>query len=331
MLVLNITISIAITNGFYNFTENTSIKYSYAHIFTSNNYASFAAFMDEFQTESKLAYDNLVNENLTLAQKHADEAASIFLWNLMSEFQESDKDISDQLKTDVDSLQNFSAESRILSTNGTNLNEQKMKTMQKLSQIVSDIDLKTDLMINATEKRQQMDNSNPLTQIAVLFTNFFTGKTTDPNNTPVNPMRFVEVVDNILRNYGDAYDVNFDMTDMAYMTLANNSHSMDMTNKSDKDSKNGIENSSFENVADYQTAEELSSKLLEIFQEKLKPLMANKESSSYSKVLEDGIIELINSIKNKDSPRDIMMIVHTKIHPSLVSAFNLQIMSNTEL
>jgi len=287
--------------------------------------------MDEFQTESKLAYDNFVNENLTLAQKHADEAASIFLWNLMPEFQESEKDISDQLKTDVDSLQNFSSESRILSTNGTNLNEQKMKTMQKLSQIVSDIDLKTDLMINATEKRQQMDTSNPITQIADLFTNLFTGKTTDPNNTPVNPMRVVEVVDNILRNYGDAYDVTFDMTDMAYMTLANNSHSMDMMNKSDKDPKNGIENNSFENTADYQTAEGLSSKLLEIFQEKLKPMMTNKESSSYSKTLEDGIIELINSIKNKDSPRDIMMIVHTKIHPSLVSAFNLPIMSNTEL
>ncbi|MDF0682527.1 MAG: hypothetical protein P0116_16335 [Candidatus Nitrosocosmicus sp.] len=331
MLTLNIIIGIATQNGFYNTTGFTLFKNVYAHTFTSNYYAKLASFIDEFQVESKLVYDNMANNNLTLAQKHSDEAASIFLWNLMSEFQERDKDNTDRLNTTVDNLQKFTSESKIGLKNSTDFQKQELNTIQKISQLTSDIDTEADRMLNDTEERQLVDNSNPIKQITDLFTNFFIGKTTDPNNTPINPMRFVEVVDNILRNYGDAYDVNFDMTDMAYMTLANNSHNMDMNNKGGKDTKNGIENSSFENAADYQTAEGLSSKLLEIFQEKLKPMMTNKESSSYSKTLENGIIELINSIKNKDSPTDIMMIVHTKIHPSLVSAFNLQIVSNTEL
>lgn len=298
-------------------------------MFMSNKYARFVAFMDEFQTEAKLAYDNLVNNNLTLAQKHSDEAASIFSWNLKEEFPESDKDISNQLKANIDNLKVFASDPKMFSENITTIKEQKMKIIERLNQVISNIDSNTEFVINATEKRQQIDNSNPINQITNLFTSLLTGKAADPNSVSVHPMRFVELVDNILRNYGDAYDVDFDMTDMAYMTLANNTHSMAMMNNSAKDN-NGIENKNYDNAADYQTALGLSLKLSKIFQEDLKPLMKNNESSLSEKTLREGIVEMINSIKNKESPRVVMMIVHTKIHPSLISAFNLKIMSNTE-
>jgi hypothetical protein len=35
--------------------------------------------------------------------------------------------------------------------------------------------------------------------------------------------------------------------------------------------------------------------------------------------------ELVTSIDGKSSPMDIMVIVHTKIHPNLMTAFGLQL------
>ena len=45
--------------------------------------------------------------------------------------------------------------------------------------------------------------------------------------------------------------------------------------------------------------------------------------------LESGIMQLVSSIESKVPPMDIMMIVHAQIHPNLIDAFDLQILSNT--
>jgi hypothetical protein len=41
--------------------------------------------------------------------------------------------------------------------------------------------------------------------------------------------------------------------------------------------------------------------------------------------LENGLTQLNNSIRNKASPMDIMMIGHTQVHPNLMEAFNLEL------
>ena len=45
-----------------------------AHIFTTDETASFIAFADQLQVESELVQTNLVNNNLSLAQQHAIKA-----------------------------------------------------------------------------------------------------------------------------------------------------------------------------------------------------------------------------------------------------------------
>ena len=57
---------------------NTSTNNAFAHSFTPYNYAIFVALIDQFQIESKLVYENLLNDNSTIAEKHANEAISIF-------------------------------------------------------------------------------------------------------------------------------------------------------------------------------------------------------------------------------------------------------------
>lgn len=327
-LVLLITFSILFSTFFHNSvnvtTEIIFIQNVYAHNFTPNSYASFVSSIDEFQIESKLVYDNLMMGNSSLAEKHAAEAVSIFSWDLMLETEERDKKGSDEIKTAIENLQNIS--SYISASASTNsLDPNKQEQMDRASQLVKLIETNTNVMINITESQRQIEDSNSLNQVVLFLTNIFTGQE-NSNNTSIHPMRFVEVVDSILRNYGDAYDVKFDMTDMSYMANMDNSESISMTNKSADNYQNKID--SIENAASYQNAMGLSEQLLEIFDDKLVPIMSTNGTSSLSTNLKEGILQLSSSIKNKASPEDIMMIVHTQIHPNLIKAFNLQILSD---
>ena len=148
---------------------------------------------------------------------------------------------------------------------------------------------------------------------------------------------------------GNTYAVDFDMTNMSNMvTMGNNSSSMTMDGMVDNNSNNDNSNSSmnmnsmdmssstmvnmdskgrnysFVDITDYQTAQALATKAQDIFKAELKPI-APGNSSAFVVNLENSLTEVNNSIRNKASPMDVMMIVHTQIHPNLLGAFNLKL------
>jgi small-conductance mechanosensitive channel len=86
-------------------------------------------------------------------------------------------------------------------------------------------------------------------------------------------------------------------------------------------------NYSLVNTADYQSAQALAAKALEIFNTELRPMASNNNNNTTAFItnLENGLTQLNNSIRSKASPMDIMMIVHTQVHPNLMQAFNLQL------
>jgi hypothetical protein len=93
-----------------------------------------------------------------------------------------------------------------------------------------------------------------------------------------------------------------------------------------------IENSSnsnytLVNVADYQSAQALSAKAQEIFNNELRPL-ANRNATNSIAKLEDGLIQISDLIENKSSPMELVMVGHSQVHPSLQSAFDLQLQMN---
>jgi hypothetical protein len=53
--------------------------------------------------------------------------------------------------------------------------------------------------------------------------------------------------------------------------------------------------------------------------------MSDKNVTGFITNLEDGLTQLKSLIANKDSPLDVMMVVHTQIHPNLQQAFSLQL------
>ena len=168
------------------------------------------------------------------------------------------------------------------------------------------------------------------------------------------------IVDDILRKYGSAFDVGYDMTNMSNMVMTvNNSNVVPMVMNNSVSGNNSATNNmnmnmnmnmklhtmnsssntttqhggemsdgySLVNVSDYQSAQALTIKASEIFNNKLKSTnMNDKNVTGFITNLDNGLTQLNNLVAKKDSPLDVMMVVHTQIHPNLLEAFNLELL-----
>jgi hypothetical protein len=325
------TVLFSNTNNFF------IIQNVYAHIFTTDDTASFLSFVDQLQVESELVQTNLVNNNLSLAQKHANKAASLLTPSIIVEIAEKNQKVADDLTTTVDDLQKITSSSD--------------KQRQMVNQLVSQINTTLGEAVTIRIEQEQEDSSNFLEKGIEFLRGIFGGGGEKADNridrnTTIQPLAFADFVDSLLINYGNAYAVDFDMTNMSNMAMMsgnsssmvmsgmvnnsiNNSNrsmnmgSMNMSSTMNMDS-NTNRNYSLIDMTDYQSAQALATKAQEIFNTELKPI-APGNTSIFITNLENGITQLNNSIKNKASPMDVMMIVHTQIHPNLLEAFNLKL------
>jgi hypothetical protein len=304
--------------------ENNNSPFSrnaYGHNFTPSESASFLSFVDQLQVESELVETNLANNNISLAQEHAKKANALLTPNITKEIAERNQRVANDLITAVSNLQNASS-------------EQQQQQQQPASQLVSDIDAILDEAVTIRIDQEQRDNDT------------------------IQALAFADLVDSVLSNYGNAYGVGFDMTNMSNMATmmeSSNSSSSSMAKSGMADDNNNNNNSNMNmasmnmsssssssstmmnmdskmdrnyqlvNTADYQSAQALAAKALEIFKAELKPMASNNNTTAFITNLENGLTQLNNSIRSKASPMDIMMIVHTQIHPNLMQAFNLQL------
>jgi uncharacterized protein (UPF0333 family) len=130
-------------------------------------------------------------------------------------------------------------------------------------------------------------------------------------NATIQATALGDIINTLLGYYGNAFGVGFDMENMSQMASGMEGAS---SNKS----------YSLVNVTDYQTAQALAKKVLEIFNNDLKDLASTNKTDSAIK-LEEGLKQLSKLIDNKSSPIEVMMIGHTQVHPNLQAAFNLQL------
>ncbi|HEX5976432.1 MAG TPA: hypothetical protein VFY68_04095, partial [Nitrososphaeraceae archaeon] len=112
-----------VSSGSVNF--NPFDRKIYAHIFSTDETASFVAITDQVQIESELVQTNLANNNISLAQNHANKAAALLTPDIISEIAEANEEIADKLLTAVGDIQRISSSS----------DEQQ----QMVNQLVSDI------------------------------------------------------------------------------------------------------------------------------------------------------------------------------------------------
>jgi hypothetical protein len=159
------------------------------------------------------------------------------------------------------------------------------------------------------------------------------------------------IVDDILRKYGSAFSVGYDMTNMSnmmnmdmMMTMQkmddNTSHSMDMmttTNNANNDSSvlggNSNSSMSMENnfvlvdTNDYKTAKSLSSNIKDQFNTQLRPRSLVNETTNLDR-LNNSLEKLEEAVSAKASPEAVMEIVHIQIHPMLQRIYDLELQQN---
>ena len=334
-LVLLVT-GIVLSTVFSNSGSNILNQKVYAHMFTTDETASFLAFADQLKVEAGLVQTNLASNNLSLAQKHANKAASLLTPSIIVEIAEKNQKTADDLSTAVDDLQKLTSASE--------------KQQQRVKQLVSDLNIAVTEAVTIIEQRQG-DSSNFLKKGIDFLSGIFGGSekadTKVEKNGTIQSIGFADLVDSILINYGNAYSVDFDMTNMSNMvTTGNNSSSMTMDDMADNNNSNSNSsmnmnstdmsssimanldnkgrNYTLVDMTDYQSAQALATKAQDIFKTELKSI-ARGNSSAHVVNLENGLMQLNNSIKNKVSPTDIMMVVHTQIHPNLSEGFNLKL------
>ncbi|CAN5754705.1 hypothetical protein BH23THE1_BH23THE1_33700 [soil metagenome] len=326
------------------FCSGTSTQHSFvylkasAHSYTPNDYTSFIASVDQFQTELNLVQPNVEDNNFQLVQEHIEKAGKLFYRNLISEFEEQDQKNANNITVALETLQRLSLNA-------------SMKEDQKINQIVSDIHTKSDEIINwiLEQRVQQQEEGGVETRLFTMVMGFITnlfggGDEKNEDDTEIQPLRLAELVDFVLIDYGDAFNVDYDMTDMSnMMEMSGNQSSaithnmsvsdnipMHMENASATATAMDIRNQTSKNhtiidLGAYQSAQELSAKALEIFNSELKPLSADEGSKIFVTNLENGIIKFNNLIRDEASPMDLMMIVHTQIHPNLLKAFDIEL------
>ena len=329
------SISLLSTDNFYN------VKI-YGHQFTPDETANFVGIIGQMQAELELVPANLANNNVSLAQNHANKAASLLTPRILVEIAEDNPRLAGDLRSAMIQLQSISSSSE--------------SQVQSVSQLVSDLNERLGEDANVRMAQVQPISSNPLEGAMKSLANIFGGSGTEgkDQNTKLEALALANVIDGVLIHYGNAYRVGFDMTNMSNMVMignnnspssmvmnnpltGNNSGSSNMNMQSMNTSSNTMTMTehgdqmntgySLVNMSDYQSAQALATKASEIFNTKLKltTMSNNKNVTAFVTHLENGLTQLNDSISSKASPLDVMMIVHTQIHPNLLEAFNLQL------
>jgi hypothetical protein len=196
-------------------------------------------------------------------------------------------------------------------------------------------ELLNDLEDNMTEASEQ--SSSNLIQI---YEN-------EKTNTTSLALVTANIVDEVLRKYGTAFDIGYDLTNMSNMggmkmlkMSSGGGSSMNMTtfqtsansNTSDVHSNMSMptmtgNNLEIVSIQDYETSQVLADVVNELFEDDLRPRTSVSETINIDK-LEKNLKQLDQAILNKASPEALMGIVHVQIHPTLQQVYELKLSGN---
>ena len=170
--------------------------------------------------------------------------------------------------------------------------------------------------VNFTNSLNDKLRQSTATDITQVYTNGLYNSTT-------LALVVANLVDEILRNYGSAYGITYDLTNMSNMVMP--------TMLNDNDNSSSGHSSMLEknntvpvNMYNYQTAQVLSNVVNRLFNDKLSAQAPVNEKVKTDN-LEQSIKDLKYAIDNKVRAEDLMEIVHMKIHPMLQSAYDLKL------
>lgn len=323
---------------------------AYAHTFSTSESADFLSLIEQIRAEMTLVSMNLENNNVTLAQTHAEKASSLLNNSTLDEIREVNTRIADSLETGLEQL-----EGNVTSLTSTQEGQIPQDRMQSVNETVMTLN---DLLAEAVTVRIESEQQNNATTWA---------------------MTLADLVNTVLSEYGNATG-SFDLTNMSNiagmegmeMGPADNNNTvtamggeqMQMSTNSTNHNMAMEANSTTSSISNmtaivvdqstYQSAQYISNNtILQLFTDRLKPLTlgANESSSETGNAattdnttvmtqeeqqqtsagdltsnideLESSLILLRDNIENKASPTEVMTTVHLQIHPLLMRMYGL--------
>jgi hypothetical protein len=194
-------------------------------------------------------------------------------------------------------------------------------------------------LINKLEDNMTQ-GSQPSSDISQIYDN-------GQRNSTTLALVVANTVDEILRKYGTAFDIGYDLTNMSNMAgmtnMTNMDMNMDMTTiqpNANSNTQEGNSNMSMMmttennlalvNIHDYESSQVLANNINEVFEEDLRPQSSVSETVNVDK-LERDLKQLEHAIVNKASPESLMEIVHIQIHPTLQQVYDLELLGNAVL
>ena len=331
------------------FIFSASHSPAYAHTFSTSESADFLSIVEQIRAEMALVSMNLENNNVTLAQTHAEKASSLLNNSTLDEIREVNTRIADSLETGLEQL-----EGNVTSLTSTPQGQIPQDRIQSVNETVMTLN---DLLAEAVTVRIESEQQNNATTWAMVL---------------------ADLVNVVLSDYGNATG-SFDLTNMSNiagmegmeMSQADNNNTvmamggeqMQMSANSTNDNIAMEANSTTSSIsnmttnvvdqATYQSAQYISNNtILQLFTERLRPvtLGANETSSEAGNAattdnatvmtqqeqqtsagnltsnideLESRLILLRDNVENKASPTEVMTTAHLQIHPLLMQMYGL--------
>ena len=203
-----------------------------------------------------------------------------------------------------------------------------------IERVRTEIKLANDtLQNNDTSSQEHIEQSLDRLDDIIDNENYFSIDSDQFNNRTVNALLLANVIDDALRYYGGAFGllptVMTNMSNMMDMTTQQMLNNQRQKQLASEPSTTPITDANRQNIsiidhAKYDTAHEYVNDAVRIFETKLKST-SKPENVNIVKALEEDLFRLKNATDNKSQPMNIMMIVHTEIHPNLQTAFNLKL------
>ena len=260
-----------------------------AHTFSENENALFLTMINKIKAETQLAAYNFSN-NTKQAQYHANAAEALFIQNdpvVNTTWTSEISERNPRITTDlVHSLND-------LKTTLTSSSYNSKTIQSKVTNIVNLLDEAVSVRIG----KDLLDN--PKTQALVL----------------------ANLANEIYNSYGNALALPSNIVaNMAGMSMSSKG-----SNSGNGSAMNAMNQSpaTIKNLTAYQTAESLAAVAQQVFDKNLKPIATANATNSNSNVA-NYLNQLKNAINNKSSFMNVMELIHIKLHPTLISAYNLR-------
>jgi hypothetical protein len=269
---------------------------AYAHTFKTDENVDFITMVQIIKVETSLAGENASDSDT--ASHHIEHASEALTNSTLEEIAEKNQRIATDLPASIENL-------------GTAIDSSA--DSDTISQNVQEV---SNLLDEAAQVRIEQAQRN---------------------NSTVQAFVVANLVDEALEHYGEAVGFEGNMTDMSNMNMSdssmsgmqagNESSSQGMTGNDTMMSSQSIEEDNetakVVSLPNYQSAKAFAEKAQELYQEIKPEALAGTENAITS--LDAAFPEFVNAIDAKASAMDMMEIGHLRIHPNLMTAYNLQV------